>query len=65
MNVIARLEFELAYYDVAVQRINHCTTGTYPKIKFSLLVNCISTFLGYLMPNTFFFRRTVVVLFNP
>ena len=27
MNVIAQLEFELAYYDVAVQHISHDTTG--------------------------------------
>ena len=25
VNVIARLEFEPAYYDFAVQRFNHCT----------------------------------------
>ena len=28
MNVIARLEFELAYYDVAVQLVSHNTTET-------------------------------------
>ena len=28
MNVIARLEFELAYYDSAVHRFNHYTTRT-------------------------------------
>ncbi len=28
MNIIARLEFELAYYDSAVQRVNHYTTRT-------------------------------------
>ena len=28
MNVIARLEYELAYYDYAVQRFNHYTTRT-------------------------------------
>ena len=27
VNVIERLEFELAYYDVAVQHISHCTRG--------------------------------------
>ena len=31
MNVIARLEYELAYYDSAVHRFNHYTTGTPPK----------------------------------
>ena len=30
VNVIARLEFELLYYDVAVQCICHDTTGTPP-----------------------------------
>ena len=28
MNVIARLEFELAFYDSAVHRFNHYTTRT-------------------------------------
>ena len=28
VNVIARLEFELAYYDVAVQHNSHHATGT-------------------------------------
>ena len=32
MNVIARLEFELAYYDSAVHRFNHYTTRTPPFI---------------------------------
>ena len=31
VNVIARLEFELAYYDSAVYRFNHCTTRTPPE----------------------------------
>ena len=33
MNVIARLEFELAYYDITVQRFNHYTTRTPPNIN--------------------------------
>ena len=32
VNVIARLEYELAYYDDAVNRINHYTTRTPPQI---------------------------------
>ena len=32
MNVIARLEYELAYYDSAVHRFNHYTTRTPPGI---------------------------------
>ena len=30
VNVIARLEFKLAYYDAAFQRFNHYTTNTLP-----------------------------------
>ena len=32
MNVIARLEYELAYYDSAVHRLNHYTTRTPPHL---------------------------------
>ena len=28
VNVIARIEFELAYYDVAIQPLKHYATGT-------------------------------------
>ena len=31
VNVIARLEFELTYYDVADQHASHYTTGQPPK----------------------------------
>ena len=31
VNVIARLEFELAYYDIAVQHVIHSTTRTSPE----------------------------------
>ena len=30
VNVIARLEFELAFFDVAFEHVNHYTTGTSP-----------------------------------
>ena len=33
-NVIARLEYELAYYDFAVNRFNHYTTRTFPFISY-------------------------------
>ncbi len=33
MNVIVRLEYELAYYDSAVHRFNHNTTRTPPSYK--------------------------------
>ena len=36
VNVIVRLEIELAYYDVVVQLINHLTTGT-SSLKFLIL----------------------------
>ena len=39
MNVIGRLEFELAYYDPAVQRFNHYTTKT------SLCVLCTCVYI--------------------
>ena len=32
MNVIARLEFELAYYGVAIQHINHYVTRAPPHL---------------------------------
>ncbi len=31
VNVTARLEYELAYYNSAVHRFNHYTTRTYPE----------------------------------
>ena len=33
VNIIARLEYELAYYDSAVHRFNHYTTKTPPVLK--------------------------------
>ena len=30
VNVIVRLRFELAYYDIAVQQVSHYATGTPP-----------------------------------
>ena len=36
VNVIARLEFELAYYDSAVHRFNHYTTRTPPNLICSI-----------------------------
>ena len=37
MNVIARLEYELAYYDSPVHRFNHYTTSTPPTMKVPIL----------------------------
>ena len=47
MNVIARLEYELAYYDSAAHRFNHYTTRTPPtagKPAFPLPLNIMTTF---------------------
>ena len=33
VNVIVRLEFELAYYDIAIQHVNHDTIKASPIIK--------------------------------
>ena len=42
VNVIVRLEYEIAYYDSAVHRFNHYTTRTPPQIlvkdNFSTLI---------------------------
>ena len=38
VNVIARLEYELADYDSAVHRFNHYTTRTLPKVVLLLLL---------------------------
>ena len=35
VNIIARLENELAYYDSAVHRFNHYTTRTSPRTMYS------------------------------
>ena len=49
-NVIAGLEFELVYYDSAIHRFNHYTTGTTPSIsKIDQLVN-YSYSIGILNP---------------
>ena len=44
VNVIARLEFELAHYDSAVQRFSHYTTRTPPnKVGWLVLVGYLVT----------------------
>ena len=49
VNVTTQLEFELAYYDVADQYVNHYTTGTPPAVFcfcflfFSFLLVCKET----------------------
>ena len=51
MNVIARLEYELAYYDSAVHRFNHYTTRTPLRICSRERV---------LFPSSFFFMHFVI-----
>ena len=59
MNVIARLEFELAFYDSAVSCVNHYTTrilsshsqmNDFPEIKKSLTNNVLSLHLQKCSP---------------
>ena len=67
MNVIARLEYELAYYDFAVHRFNHYTTRTpldrdgkqvetlndiIKNDGWSARFYSILTFVSYLTPNS-------------
>ena len=56
MNVIARLEYELAYYDSAVHRFNHYTTRT-PK-RYSFLI------FSKILLSYFFFEGTPFLFFQ-
>ena len=47
MNVIARLEYELAYYDSAVHHFNHYTTRTPPILACVLFNNSTSAKMWY------------------
>ena len=47
MNVIARLEYELAYYDSAVHRFNHYTTRTPLSSKVEVLILLFTFILFY------------------
>ena len=38
MNVIVRLEFELAYYNIVVKLVYHNATRTLPKVKLVIIV---------------------------
>ena len=56
VNILAWLEFELAYYDPAVQRFNHYTTRMLPNdykwVNFKILQSQISfTFMYYQVEN--------------
>ena len=39
-DIIERWEFEIAYYDIAVKHISHCTTGNFTAFIFSNLLEC-------------------------
>ena len=54
MNVIARLEYELAYCDSAVNRFNHYTTRTPPEFHFSIFENVGFSFSDYITLSTHF-----------
>ena len=44
MNIIAQLEFELTYYDIAVQHISHYNTGITCTLKLGDLIKKFSIF---------------------
>ena len=47
VNIIAWLEFELAYFEAAVQHFNHCTMWTPPcdiKYTYSMQIICIQLY---------------------
>ena len=52
MNVIARLEFELAYYDVRVQYVSHYTLGTSSARSNGVIVFALSVVV-FVEPNYF------------
>ena len=68
VNVIARLEYELAYYDSAVHRFNHYTTRT-PASSIigaspsDCLVSCQGATLG--VGELFLFINTVSLFYSP
>ena len=59
MNVIARLEYELAYYDFAVHHFNHYTTRTSPAIFKWQFLYC---FVNWTL-NTLIFSFQIIIFF--
>ena len=55
MNVIARLEYELAYYDSAVHRFNHYTTRTPPQLGTVPSAQTIGSIVTLMFRRVFFF----------
>ena len=65
VNPMARLDFELVYYDVKVQHVNHNATGTHCKnseILVTLLCQNVDLLLTFLYPHLFLF--TTIMLAN-
>ena len=64
VNVKAQLEFELAYFNVTVQHVNHYITGTSPNGSVHFL--CLMTYkpLWVTECHSHPCRRTEVMLFN-
>ena len=54
VNVIARLEFELAYYDSVVHRFNHYTTRTPPRAVEDLILVNVDRKIDILVKTVFF-----------
>ena len=79
VNVIARLEYELAYYDSAVHRFNHYTTRTPLGNFVADVLDCDIIVIEFELPCYFYFwthifrksmnsiipDRTTGILFNP
>ena len=64
VNVIARVDFELAYYDSAVHRVNHYNTKAPAKTELPRPIDFERT-LNYIIPISisFLFRFTLLFLF--
>ena len=50
VNVIARLEYELAYYDSAVDRFNHYTTRTPPTTGLEKVISLVLFNYDFIWP---------------
>ena len=68
MNVIARLQYELAYDDSAVHRFNYYTTRTPPQFFFFFIVWWLSEeggfFYGVASWNTFIIANSLLIFSN-
>ena len=58
MNVIARLEYELAYYDSAVHRFNHYTTRTLGK---GMNLTILDSVMGKIVGQSVFYNLGIEV----